>query len=59
MGLIDGTLSMLLSRPVQHLAGDAVSHMVKDLGAGSGPTKKVPAFYTYGPENICSAAPGR
>jgi LacI family transcriptional regulator len=51
-GLINGTLSMVLAHPIQRLAQETISQMLRDFAAGSPPGKKVMTFDVFGPENI-------
>lgn len=52
LGLIDGILSMVFSHPIQRLGTEAVTHILRDLGAGTAPGKRLLNFEIYGPENI-------
>ena len=52
MGLIDNDLSMVLSHPIQRLANEAISQMLRDLRTGTGPAKRLIGFDIFTPENV-------
>lgn len=52
LGLIDDVLTMIFAHPVQRLAPEAISLMLRDVVAGTPPSKRILNFEIYGPENI-------
>jgi LacI family transcriptional regulator len=52
MGLMDHILTMVFAHPLQRLAAEAISHLVREVTSGAAPSKKLLAFDVVGPENI-------
>jgi LacI family transcriptional regulator len=51
-GLMDNILTMVFAHPVQRLAEEAITHLVRELSTGAPATKKILPFDVLGPENI-------
>lgn len=52
LGLIDGSLSLVVAHPVTRMAEDAISLMTADLRLGAAPSKRVIGFDIHTPESI-------